>query len=192
MGGGSHESVTITIGGCESGIGIDLTQTNVVLDFRPDTPASRASDLGTGLMVGDRILSVDGISLDGRALTSVLQPAESHSFSVERVKNWSGFSIEDTDINDPDDEDDGFAPLDRLRRVTVQKVDGQLGINPEVHCPDGRSAVVKVAKVYPSTRASACGLVSMCVRSPPFPAPSTLPGRGARSHLSALRPLILT
>ena len=57
--------------------------------------------------------------------------------------------------------EDGFAELNRLRTVVVQKLDGQLGINPEVHCPDGSNAVIKIAKVYAGTRASASGVVSV-------------------------------
>jgi hypothetical protein len=41
----------------------------------------------------------------------------------------------------------------------VKKADGQLGINPEVHCPDGDLAIVKVAKVYPGTQARATWLL---------------------------------
>ena len=59
------------------------------------------------------------------------------------------------------DDDDGFGELNRLRTVVVQKVDGQLGINPEVHCTDGTNAIIKVAKVYPGTMASTSGVVSV-------------------------------
>ena len=142
--------VTVKISGCsreKGGVGIDLTHTNVILDFRPGTAAERASESGTGFVVGDRVLSVDGIVLNGRVLTEVIQSAEEHVFTVERTQGWSGFSIEDTDVAD-EAEEDGFAKLNRLRTVVVQKIDGQLGINPEVHCAEGGgSPLVKVAQV---------------------------------------------
>lgn len=105
-------------------------------------------------------MCVDGTALSGRILTEVIAPADVHDFEVERMQGWSGFSIEDTAI---DEDEDGFAALNRVREVVVQKRDGQLGINPEVHCPDGQSAIVKVAKVYAGTQASATGeRVSRC------------------------------
>jgi hypothetical protein len=153
--------VKLSISGClpqAGGVGIDLTQQNVIIEIRPDTAAARAAAEGGGLQVGDRVLSVDGVALRGRVLTEVIQPADVHDFEVERTQGWTGFSIEDVAEGE---DDDGFAELNRLRTVVVQKLDGQLGINPEVHCPDGESAVIKVAKVYPGTRASACGVVSV-------------------------------
>ena len=155
----------VTIDGCAAesgGVGIDLTQDNVILDIRPDTAASRAADgEDGGLRVGDRVVSVDGIALTGRVLTSVIQPADSHTFEVDRNSGWSGFSIDETDVNEGAG-DDGFAQLNRIRTVTVRKVRGELGIKPEVHCrPGGQSALVKVAKVQPGSRASECGAISV-------------------------------
>ena len=106
LGLGSHAPVVvpdvikITVSGCQpaaGGVGIDLTQQNVILEIRPETAASRAIDAGVGLQVGDRVLSVDGVSLRGRILTQVIQPADVHEFEVERVQGWSGFSI-DTEV----------------------------------------------------------------------------------------------
>ena len=77
-------------------MGIDLTQQNVILELRPDTAAARAAEAGGGLMVGDRVLSVDGVPLRGRILTEVIQPADVHEFEVERMQGWAGFSIEET------------------------------------------------------------------------------------------------
>ena len=54
--------------------------------------------------MGDRILVVDGIILNGRTLVSVMKPADTHSFEVERIQGWSGFSIEETDVTDEADE----------------------------------------------------------------------------------------
>jgi len=92
----------------------------------------------------------------------VIRPGDVHIFEVERVQGWAGFSIDDTALGGgSDDELDGFGSLPRLRSVAIEKVDGQLGINPEVHCPDGARPLVKVAKVYPGTKASECGLISV-------------------------------
>ena len=153
----------VRIEGCApaaGGVGIDLTHSNIIIELRPDTAAARAAEAGTGLQIGDRIVSVDGITLNDKVLTAVIQPGDVHEFEVERTVGWSGFSIEGTDVTDLND-DDGFVSLNRIRAVTVQKRDGQLGINPEVHCPDGQKALVKVAKVYPGTHASACGIISI-------------------------------
>jgi len=151
--------VTVSITGCSpqaGGVGIDLTQQNIILEIRPDTAAARALAAGGAhLQVGDRVLSVDGTALRGRVLTEVIQPGDNHDFEVERKQGFSGFSIEE------DADEDGFGQLDRLRTVLVQKVDGQLGINPEVQVPDGASAIIKIAKVFPNTRASASGVVSV-------------------------------
>ena len=93
----------IKVEGCEprqGGVGIDLSQQNVILEIRPGTAAARAfeADEATALQVGDRVLSVDGLSLHGRCLTDVMQPLEVHEFEVERVQGWAGFSIEDTAV----------------------------------------------------------------------------------------------
>jgi len=159
----SAEVLIVSITGCATkagGVGIDLNQQNIILDIRPETAAARAADSGTGLLVGDRILSVDGVALNGRILTEVIQPADSHEFEVERMQGWAGFSIDDTEVDDAKDED-GFTTLNRRREVIVLKQDGQLGIHPEVHCPDAESAIVKVAKVCAHTQASACGVISV-------------------------------
>ena len=37
---------------------------------------------GATWQVGDRVLVVDGITLDGRVLTAVIQPADTHTFEV--------------------------------------------------------------------------------------------------------------
>ena len=131
----------------------------LAVEIRPDTAAFRASEAGSGLLVGDRILCVDGMALNGRILTEVIQPADSHGFEVERMQGWSGFSIEDTEV-DEDADEDGFTTLHHLREIVVQKQHGQIGIYPEVHCPDKETAIVKVAKVSSGTQASACGVIS--------------------------------
>ena len=103
------DTLTVVLSGCDAkagGVGIDLTQENVILEIRPDTAAARSSGL---LRVGDKVLSVDGVALRGRGLTEVIQPADTHEFEIERVQDWAGFSIEDTDVDE-----DGFAVLDRL------------------------------------------------------------------------------
>ena len=66
----------VSLSGCEpkaGGVGIDLTQANVILELRPGTAAARAAEEGAdaGLRVGDRVLSVDGVALNGRVLTEV-------------------------------------------------------------------------------------------------------------------------
>ena len=50
----------------EGGVGVDLTQENVILELRPGTAAAHAAESGGGLQVGDHVLSVDGVSLGGR------------------------------------------------------------------------------------------------------------------------------
>jgi hypothetical protein len=88
----------VKISGCAAasgGVGIDLTHENIILDIRPDTAAFRAAESGASFIVGDRVLSVDGIRLNGRVLTEVIQPRDEHTFEVERTQGWSGFSIEE-------------------------------------------------------------------------------------------------
>ena len=79
----------VSISGCApqaGGVGIDLTHMNMILDIRPGTAAARALESGSpGLMVGDRVLSVDGIPLHGRILTEVIQPADDHTFEVREI-----------------------------------------------------------------------------------------------------------
>ena len=154
------EIVTVTVQGClpqRGGVGIDLNPENCVLDIRPDTAAERAMESGSGIQVGDKILSVDGMALNGVILTAVMQPRETHVFEVERMSGWSGFSIDETEVSETDEP----LAIDRLREVQVRKQNGQLGITPEIHYPDGGTAVIKIAKVSPNTQASACGLVSI-------------------------------
>ena len=101
----------VSISGCQpaaGGVGIDLTQTNVILDIRPDTAAARAAEAAAvsglpsgenALQIGDRVLAVDGIALRGQILTAVIQPADTHEFEIERVQGWSGFSIDETTVS---------------------------------------------------------------------------------------------
>ena len=160
----SAEVLSVSITNCATkagGVGIDLNAQNIILEIRPETAASRALEAGTGLRVGDRILSVDGAALNGRILTEVIQSADQHDFEVERLQGWAGFSIDETEVDEEEKDDDGFATLSRLRDVVVVKQDGQLGIHPEVHCPDADTAIIKVAKVCQHTQAAACGVVSV-------------------------------
>ena len=154
------ETIEITLSGClpdNGGVGVDLDMRNVILELREGTAASRAAGEGvSGLRPGDRVLAVDGESLEGRSLTDVIQAAESHTFLVERQEAWRGFSIDETDVAEPD----GFEPLNHVREVVVQKSDGQVGVNLEVlYAPNGKSSV-RVSRVHPGTQASACGQVS--------------------------------
>ena len=153
--------VKITLNGCSpraGGVGIDLTHNNTILEIRPNTAAAAALAAGNGFEVGDRVIAVDGVALNGVFLTEVIVPAESHIFEVERTQGWAGFSIEDTQL---EEDEDGFKEISRLRTVVVQKIDGQLGLNPEVRSPNGQDATIQVAKVYPGSRASSCGMLSV-------------------------------
>jgi len=47
-----------------------------------------------------------------------------------------------------------------VRSVTVQKSDGQVGVNPEVYFKEDGAEILKIAKVYKGTAAAACGVVN--------------------------------
>ncbi|KAL1495447.1 hypothetical protein AB1Y20_016815 [Prymnesium parvum] len=161
----ARSTVTVTIHGClpaNGGVGVDLNTSNVILELRDNTAAAIAfaKDASNALRPGDRVLSVDGEPLGGRILTDVIVPAETHTFEVERAVDWHGFSIDETDVAEKDEED-GLGAVNHLREVVVQKSDGSVGILPEVTI-DGATGqgCVMIAKVYPGTQASACGEVS--------------------------------
>ena len=87
----------------------------------------------------------------------VIKPSDNHTFEIMRTVGWMGFNMEETQL---EEDEEGFVQLDRIREVTLQKSDGQIGINPEVYFPEGSQGVIKIAKVYPGSHASATGVVS--------------------------------
>ena len=76
---------------------------------------------------------------------------------MERTQGWAGFSIEDTQL---EEDEDGFKEISRLRTVVVQKIDGQLGLNPEVRSPNGQDATIKSLR---STRGAARHRAACCL-----------------------------
>ena len=68
----SGETMTVLITGCARGVGISLNKQNVIKEIRPESAAARAAEAGSGLLVGDKLLGVDDISLNGRLLTEVM------------------------------------------------------------------------------------------------------------------------
>lgn len=74
-------TVTVKLDGCGPlGIGLGLDASNTITMVKPGTPAEAAC-----LALGDRILSVDGTALNGRAMADVMQAADSHVLQLERV-----------------------------------------------------------------------------------------------------------
>ena len=96
--------------------------------------------------------------MSARAVSlQVIKPSDNHTFEIMRTVGWMGFNMEETQL---EEDEEGFVQLDRIREVTLQKSDGQIGINPEVYFPEGSQGVIKIAKVYPGSHASATGVVS--------------------------------
>ena len=81
------EVLEVVVTGCSEAVGLGLNAQQVITLLTPGGPAARCG----GLEVGDRVVSVDGVSLeaetaDDRPLTvkDVLQPQDRHVFGVER------------------------------------------------------------------------------------------------------------
>ena len=150
-------TVEVSITGClpaQGGVGVDLNTSNVILELRDNTAAAIAfeADPTTSLRPGDRVVGIDGELLQGRILTEVIEPLETHIFQVERSVDWNGFSIEDTSISEKDDEE-GFVAINHIREVTVQKSDGSVGISTEVVISSSSSDTsVMISKVLPGTQ----------------------------------------
>ena len=53
---------TVQLHNCEGGLGLGLSPENVITIIKPDTPAAEPAD-GDFLLVGDRVLAVDGEEL---------------------------------------------------------------------------------------------------------------------------------
>ena len=73
------------------GLGIVADEDNVVVDMVPGSPAdlqrTRESKGDPRLQLGDKIITVDGITLTPELpLSEAIQPQESHVLSVERIK----------------------------------------------------------------------------------------------------------
>ena len=66
---------------CKGIMGLGVDKDNFVTSLKPGTPAAEP---GAGLQVGDRLLSVDGVKLEG-PLAQVIQLADTHCFVVERL-----------------------------------------------------------------------------------------------------------
>ena len=75
-------TVRARLAGCAEGVGLGLDSYNVVTEIRPGTAAARCAVL----RVGDRIVAVDGESLEGRALREVIVAADHHDF--ELIQQW--------------------------------------------------------------------------------------------------------
>ena len=69
----------------------------------------------------------------------VIKPSDNHTFEIMRTVGWMGFNMEETQL---EEDEEGFVQLDRIREVTLQKSDGQIGINPEVYFPEGSQGVI--------------------------------------------------
>jgi C-terminal processing protease CtpA/Prc len=138
----------VKVAGCKpeyGGVGLSLNLNNEILELVPGS----AADTSKLIHVGDRVIGCDGVQMKGRQLSQMIVPGDVHEFEIERTTGWAGFSVEDTVVEEEEDQD-GLKALDRTREVTVQKKDGQIGICPEVFFPDGEgSGVIKISKARP-------------------------------------------
>ncbi len=153
------KKIVVTVDNCTPGspVGLELDANNVLLELRANSPA----DIANVFRLGDRILVVDDEPLGGRMLTAVMQPRDQHTFELERnlePTNVVSFSVEE-EAEVVDDEDEA-APIEKRRVVHLAKVDGKVGINPEINF-DGESETLRIAKVYGGTSASASGIVEV-------------------------------
>ena len=70
--------VAVRLTGCGNGIGLGLNAHNTITEM---APAGAAAACG-GLQLGDRVVGVDGVRLEGQALSDVLRRADTHVFEI--------------------------------------------------------------------------------------------------------------
>ena len=90
---GEKVTLTLTLTGCKSGIGVGLDKENKVDMLKPEMPAAKAMVMGDKVVSwnGEEMTRVVGGRIQQRMLKDVVKPGlDTHTVIVERVKKaWS-------------------------------------------------------------------------------------------------------
>ncbi|KAL1524090.1 hypothetical protein AB1Y20_019000 [Prymnesium parvum] len=75
------EGVEVVVTGCHDGVGLELSEENVILQIEEGSAAHRSRLFA----LHDHVLAVDGEFLHGRRLCDVIAPAPTHAFVLARA-----------------------------------------------------------------------------------------------------------